>query len=226
MADDARMDFRYRDEAGVELEAFKVTPAGRWDTEHWPAWLQVQGSAREINKVYTDPASPNTLFINLESGRFGIEENAYIVYENGTLRVENGQQFEGRFEKVVPLPPRKLDPESLKGFERTHRVENGKLVKLTAEEIAALPPEEPQLRPELALVPTAPDVIGSQQLTGSDLRPKAEIAYEMMKEGDVDAGIKVLGKALADETAWCTCPPGQCAGGPRWGCRQNSPLVK
>jgi hypothetical protein len=85
MTDDPKRDFRYRDEAGVELEAYRISPSARWLSQEWPDWLQTQGSAKEINKVYTDPASPNTLFINLESGRFGIEENAYVIYENGTL---------------------------------------------------------------------------------------------------------------------------------------------
>lgn len=220
MSDDPRMDFRYQDEAGVELEAFKVTRAGRWDSEHWPQWLQTQGSANELNKVYTDPARPNTLFINLESGRFGIEDDAYVVFEGGQIRVESEEHFEGRFTKVVPIPPRALDPESMPDFERRHKVVDGKAVKLEEDELAALPPEEPKV------VPIAPAPEAAPAPSASDLRPKAEIAYEMLADGDVEAGIKVLRGALADETEWCSCPPGQCAGGPRWGCRQNSPLVR
>lgn len=221
-----RMDFRYRDEAGVEIEAFQVTLASRWDAEHWPPWLQTQGSANELNKVYTDAADPKHLFISLESGRFAIEEDAYIVMEGGLLMVQAGDAFESQFSKVVPVPPRNLDKESLAGFERTHRMEDGKLVKLSQEEIDALPTvekleyEKPVLR-ELDMVPGAVD-----QSVSSNLRPKAEIAFEMMLEGDDAAGMRVLKNALADETDWCVCAPGQCVGGPRWGCRQNSPLVQ
>ena len=148
-----------------------------------------------------------------------------MIFENGGIRVENADHFESRFKKVVPLPPRNLDKPSLENFERTHRVENGKLVALSPEEIAALPPV--QAAPELTIVEAATqaasrDVIGSQ----STLRPKVEIAYEMLLDADSSAGLKVLRKALADETDWCNCAPGSCIGGPRWGCRENSPLVK
>jgi hypothetical protein len=226
MADvEPRMDFRYRDEAGAELEAFKVTPAGRWDSEHWPAWLQTQSTVNDINKVYTDPSSPKQLFINLEAGRFAIEENAYIIFENGGIRVEAGDQFESRFTKVVPLPPRNLDEPSLEGFEETHRVEDGKLVALTPEEIEAKQLAKPPVPPKLAAVDDEYDY-GVPVVSTSSLRPKAEIAFELLADGDVDAAKSVLAKALGDETNWCTCAPGQCSGGPRWGCRQNSPLVK
>jgi hypothetical protein len=231
MTDDPKRDFRYRDEAGVELEAYRISPSARWLSQEWPDWLQTQGSAKEINKVYTDPASPNTLFINLESGRFGIEENAYVIYENGTLRVENGEQFDERFTKVVPIPPRNLDAPSLENFERTHRIdENNKLVKLTEEEIAALPPEEDvigshsEMAQALRIVEpvTQPIVQGSY----AELRAKAEIAYEFMLEADPQQAKSILKRALSDETVWCSCAPGNCVGGPRWSCRQNSPLVK
>lgn len=231
MTDDPKRDFRYRDEAGVELEAYRISPSARWLSQEWPDWLQTQGSAKEINKVYTDPASPNTLFINLESGRFGIEENAYVIYENGTLRVENGEQFDERFTKVVPIPPRNLDAPSLENFERTHRIdENNKLVKLTEEEIDALPPEEDvigshsEMAQALRIVEpvTQPIVQGSY----AELRAKAEIAYEFMLEADPQQAKSILKRALSDETVWCSCAPGNCVGGPRWSCRQNSPLVK
>ncbi len=231
MTDDPKRDFRYRDEAGVELEAYRISPSARWLSQEWPDWLQTQGSAKEINKVYTDPASPNTLFINLESGRFGIEENAYVIYENGTLRVENGVQFDDRFTKVVPIPPRNLDAPSLEGFERTHRIdENNKLVKLTEEEIDALPPEEDVIGSHLEMTQplriveplTQPIVQGSY----AELRAKAEIAYEFMLEADPQQAKSILKRALSDETVWCSCAPGNCVGGPRWSCRQNSPLVK
>ena len=231
MTDDPKRDFRYRDEAGVELEAYRISPSARWLSQEWPDWLQTQGSAKEINKVYTDPASPNTLFINLESGRFGIEENAYVIYENGTLRVENGEQFDERFTKVVPIPPRNLDAPSLENFERTHRIdENNKLVKLTEEEIDALPPEEDVIGSHLEMTQslrivepvTQPIVQGSY----AELRAKAEIAYEFMLEADPQQAKSILKRALSDETVWCSCAPGNCVGGPRWSCRQNSPLVK
>jgi len=231
MTDDPKRDFRYRDEAGVELEAYRISPSARWLSQEWPDGLQTQGSAKEINKVYTDPASPNTLFLNLASGRFGIAENAYVIYENGTLRVENGEQFDERFTKVVPIPPRNLDAPSLENFERTHRIdENNKLVKLTEEEIAALPPEEDvigshsEMAQALRIVEpvTQPIVQGSY----AELRAKAEIAYEFMLEADPQQAKSILKRALSDETVWCSCAPGNCVGGPRWSCRQNSPLVK
>jgi len=224
---DPKQDFRYRDEAGVELEAFQVTASGRWATQDWPNWLQMQGSASEINKVYTDADHPKSLFINLEAGRFGIEEDAYVIFENGNIRVESGAAFDDRFDKVVPFAPRNLDAPSLEGFENTHRVdENNKLVKLTPEEVAALPPEpnntDKEVTGHIRNIDEAP-VIGSQ---ASTLRPKAEIALELMLDGSNAEGILVLKQALADETDWCSCAPGQCANGPRWGCRQNSPLAQ
>ena len=219
------MDFRYRDEAGVEIEAFQVTLASRWDADHWPPWLQTQGSANELNKVYTDAADPKHLFISLESGRFAIEEDAYIVMEGGLLMVQACDAFEGQFSKVVPLPPRVLDEESLAGFERTHRMEDGKLVKLTDDEIAALP-KLPYEKPELKVYHRDDDGTDTKLVPESTLRPKVEIAYEMLLDDDDAAGLKVLRQALADETDWCTCAPGQCINGPRWGCRQNSPLVQ
>lgn len=216
-----RMDFRYRDEAGVEIQAFQVTLASRWDAEHWPPWLQTQGSANELNKVYTDAADPKHLFISMESGRFAIEEDAYIVMEGGLLMVQAGDAFESQFSKVVPLPERNLDEESLAGFERTHRMEDGKLVKLSQEEVDALP-KLPYEKPVLKEITMS----AIDEYVPSSLRPKAEIALEMMLDGDDVAALKVLRQALADETEWCACSPGQCSGGPRWGCRQNSPLVQ
>lgn len=213
---DAKMDFRWRDEAGVEVEAYKVTKGARWASQDWPEWLQIQGNARDLNKVYTDAADPNRLFISLESGRFGLEDNAYVIYENGGLKVQSSAIFEQQFNKVVPIPPRVLDEESLAGFESSHRVEDGKLVKLSADEVAALPPEKPTLS---VVEPVT-------KLQVSNLRPKAEIALELMIEGDTSSAQKVLKQALSDETQWCSCVPGSCDGGPRWGCRQNSPLVK
>jgi hypothetical protein len=69
---------------------------------------------------------------------------------------------------------------------------------------------------------TQPIVQGSY----AELRAKAEIAYEFMLEADPQQAKSILKRALSDETVWCSCAPGNCVGGPRWSCRQNSPLVK
>lgn len=226
MATDPKMDFRYRDEAGVEVEAYQITKGSRWATQDWPPWLQIQGSSKEVNKVYTESTDPNTLFIHLEHGRFGIEEGAYVIHEDGMLKVKGRDDFEAVFTKVVPIPPRNLDPESLAGFERTHRVEDGKLVKLSPEEIAELPPEPVQDATGEAYLSFDGAMPMPLSALTSTLRPKAEIALELMQDGQQEAGMKVLKQALTDETDWCACAPGQCAGLERWGCREKSPLVK
>jgi hypothetical protein len=227
---DPKMDFRYKDAAGVEIEAYQVTKGARWDAEHWPPWLQTQGNAKDINKVYTDAADPNRLFISLDSGRFGLEHDAYVIFENGQLRVQSGGAFDEQFTKVVPVPDRILDDPSMPDFELLNKLEDGKIVPRTPEEIEAKRAEIAARPQEYVVVADAipipvENVIGSQ----STLRPKVEIAYEMLLDdwdwADDSAGLKVLRQALADETDWCNCAPGQCTGGPRWGCRQNSPLV-
>lgn len=225
MAVEPKMDFRYRDSAGVEIEAFQITKGARFASHDWPPWLQTQKSGVEVNKVYTDSAAPKSLFIKLDSGEYQIADDAYVIHEGGVLRVQDGEAFDNVFTKVVPIPPRILDEESLAGFERTHRMEDGKLVKLSPEEIAALPPETvaaPVVPIGLAPQPVE-DVIRSHD---SNLRPKVEIAFEMLADNQIDVGLDVLKKALADETDWCSCAPGQCTKGPRWGCRELSPLVK
>jgi hypothetical protein len=226
---DPKHDYRYRDDAGVEVEAFQVTAAGRWATQDWPPWLNVASTAEQTGAVYTDPAAPNSLFINLPEGRFRVEQDAYLVYENGQLSVRNQDGFESAFTKVVPLPPRKLDPPSAAHInEREYRVENGKLVKLTDEERAELPPEEEP--PLLTIVEgkgtTAKLNTEPPPSVFSQLRPKAEIVLELLQDGDTQAAIGILRTALSDETEWCSCAPGNCQNGPRWGCREKSPLVK
>lgn len=220
------MDFRWRNNADRVVEAFKVTRGARWASEDWPDWLKVQQSAKDINCVYTDASAPNALFISLERGMFQIEKDAYVVFDGGVLSVNGEVEFEAEFTKVVPIPERVLDEESLPEFEILNKMVDGQIVprspaevelkrtELAASKAAAAPPD-------LTLVPGA--VIQSQL---SNLKPKAEIALELLLDGEAEAGMSVLKKALADETQWCSCAPGQCVDGPRWGCRQNSPLVK
>jgi hypothetical protein len=214
------MDFRWVNLDGSQVEAYQITRGARWASENWPAWLQTQKAGKETNRVYTDSSTPNALFIALESGEYEIEMDAYVIHENGILSVQNGEVFEQQFDKVVPIPAKVETPESLPDFEMTHKVEDGKLIPLSPEEIEAkrlaLPPKP---APMLSVVPVT-------ESHGSSLRPKAEIAYELLVDGDVDAAKSVLAKALGDETEWCQCAPGQCSGGARWGCRKNSPLVK
>jgi len=228
---DPKMDFRYKDAAGVEIEAYQVTKGARWDAEHWPPWLQTQGNAKDINKVYTDAADPNRLFISLDSGRFGLEHDAYVIFENGQLRVQSGGAFDEQFTKVVPVPPRILDEPSLPDFELMNKLDDaGKIVARTPEEVEAKRAEI-AARPSLQVghlaseLPPAMAAAEAAGMVSSTLRPKVEIAYEMLLDDDDSAGLKVLRQALADETDWCNCAPGSCIGGPRWGCRQNSPLV-
>jgi len=225
---DPKQDFRWVTPEGVEVEAYQISKATRFLSQEWPSWLQTQKAATETNRVYTDASDPTTLFICMDDGgRYALERNAYITHENGVLRVHSGELFERNYEKVVPFEVRAMDEESEPDFEILNKVVDGKLGPRT-------PEEQEEKRAEIAAAKAATvnlvvqpvdpgPVTQSQQ---SNLRPKAEIAFELLLDGDHAAGVGVLKQALADETDWCVCSPGQCAGRARWGCRQNSPLVK
>lgn len=221
MEADPKKDFRYRDEAGVEVEAFKVTKGARWAAQDWPAWLQTQSSVRDVNKVYTDPSDPNRLYINLPEGRFGIEDDAYVVYEGGAIRVLEGEVFESTFGKVVPVPPRNLDEPSLPGFEQTHSVVDGKLIALDPDTTVVYRPTS--IHEEAMVNAFASD----DALTplGEALGAIKE-AVLMLQVGDEDAAMHFLKNGLIARTNWCDCVPGQCADKEVWSCRQKSPLVK
>jgi hypothetical protein len=230
MAVEPKMDFRYVDTEGVEIEAFKVTKGARWASHDWPPWLNTQGTVEELNKVYTDPSRPNSLFINLPAGRFAIADDAYVILgKGGTLDVSDGEIFEAEYTKVVPLPPRPMDEESLAGFEDTHKLdENNQLVALSPEELEARQLAKPPViksQQHLEVLDEQGVDIMAQRMP-SELRSKAETTLELMQDGQTEAAISTLVKALADETVWCSCAPGSCSGGPRWSCRQNSPLAR
>lgn len=227
MAVDPKKDFRYRDEAGVEVEAFKVTKGARWAAQDWPAWLQTQSSVKDVNKVYTDPADPNRLFINLPEGRFGVEDDAYIVYEDGAIRVQGGRDFERTFGKVVPVPPRNLDEPSLPGFEQTHSVVDGKLI--------ALEPDNSNIAEVIdshIFNTIHEESMVNASASDDALTPLGEAldaikeAVLMLQAGDEDAAMHLLKNGLIVRTNWCDCVPGQCADKEVWSCRQKSPLVK
>jgi hypothetical protein len=227
---DPKMDFRWQDSAGVELEAYQVTLAARWDSEHWPPWLQTQKAVEEINKVYTDAAHPKSLFIYLESGRYEIERDAYIIHDGGTLRVMDSERFETHYDKVVPIPPKEINPESLPNFELTHKMEDGKLVPLTPEEIEAKQLAQPP-KPEVPAIPLAPGTDSDV----SEMRNEMMSAIRLLKkcaeeEGDglppsAEEALDYLIHSMSKRTRWCNCPPGQCSQEDEAGCRLNSPLV-
>jgi hypothetical protein len=60
----------------------------------------------------------------------------------------------------------------------------------------------------------------------SQLVTECAMAYEMLADGQIEAGTKALRNSLSPRVAWCNCAPGQCAGGDRISCRLNSPLAK
>lgn len=227
-----KMDFRWRDSAGVELEAFQVTLASRWAAADWPPWLQTQSVAMEVNKVYTDASNPKALFINLDSGRYEVERDAYIVHESGVLRVMNCAGFESHFTKVVPIPPKVEHEEALPDFELTHKYVDGKLVPLTPEEIEAKQLAKP---PTLHVQQPGPVLAPGAASDVNEMRNEMMSAIKLLKEGNEEgedglppAGEKALDYlilSMAKRTRWCNCPPGQCAQEDEAGCRLHSPLV-
>lgn len=81
-----------------------------------------------------------------------------------------------------------------------------------------------KLVPDLPVTPAAPEV--ETDLWEDDyktLMTDILVALELGEEdGDLLARVKAV---VAKRVTWCDCPPGQCEGGDRWSCRQNSPLI-
>lgn len=223
---DAEKDYRWQSDDGIELEAYKITRGSRWQEKKWPSWLRMQATAKDDNCVYTDASAPNALFIQIDGAQYQIADGAYITYDGGRLRVQDGENFEATFTKVVPIPPRNLDPASLPDFEDMHRVEDGKLVKLTPEEIAEKAAAKVTVK---ALSATASVTkLQPNAMTESDSRiaENAKKAFELLCEGLFSEAETVLRDGLSAEVKWCNCAPHLCDGGPRWSCRRNSPLAK
>jgi hypothetical protein len=228
VAVDPKHDFRYIDEAGVEVEAYKVTKGARWAAHDWPSWLQTQSSVKDVNKVYTDPSDPNRLFINLPEGRFGIEDDAYVVYEGGAIRVQGGEDFERTFGKVVPVPPRNLDEPSLPGFEQTHSVVDGKLIALdpVINDPQAIAAQAEVVSPSEAAEYRGCDYGDDEPNPIDEALNAIKDAILMLQEREGEEALKLLKDGLTARTKWCDCVPGQCADKETWSCRQKSPLVK
>ncbi len=213
MTDPAR-DFRYT-KGDLEIEAYQITPASRWQDEQWPDWIKKQRLADDINCVYTNADNPEVLWMSLPEGDVQLPYLAWVVkHASGDLGFKEALEME-TWVKVVPIPPPTVHPPA-DGIPDVAAVTVLKPV-LTEESLKNISGDVTELRNEmLSAIKMLQDVWDGP---GETLQPVAEEALNYLK------------KCMSARTLWCTCAPGQCAYSDEnsdmdvASCRQNSPLV-
>lgn len=209
---DAARDFRYT-LGDVEIEAYQITPASRWQDELWPDWLTKQRLTDDKNCVYTNADNPDVLWLALPGGDVELPYLAWVVkHASGKLGYIEALEME-EYTKVVPIPP--------------------PVVHAPADGI-------PDLASVTVLKPVATEE-SLKNISGdvTELRNEMLSAIKMLQDGWNEPGetlppaaeeaLNYLKKCMAARTIWCNCSPGQCAGDDGdvdiASCRKNSPLV-
>ena len=231
----AKADFRYiniDDEGGkFELEAYQISPRSRFENNEWPAWLQMQKSPSEVNKLYCEAGSPNDLTLLMVGD---VEQplgdtDWVVLYPNGDMTVVPERDFT-HFNKVVPVPDKPVLPESGAGFEEKFELdENNKLIPRKT-------PLEPTIS-EAAIAAAITTGAPLGEITPEMVSNIVSREYEEMEEAIGEAidhlqedqpkpALAALKGIMQKRTVWCACVPGSCDDSETFGCREKSPLLK
>lgn len=225
---DPKMDFRYT-KGDLEIEAYQITPATRWQDEQWPDWIKKQRLADDINCVYTNADRPEVLWLALPDGEVQLPYLAWCVkYADGHLGFIDALEMEN-FAKVVPNVETPIAPaadgladEARLAEAFPHLMTKGKTVddyRRPAAPLAAVAAAAPQ-----AVADVSGDVV--------KLCSEMMLGIKMLQSNcTVEDALTYLKKCMAARTVWCHCAPDQCSrehedkDADLASCRKNSPLV-
>ena len=219
-------DFRYTMPDGSEVEAFQITPRTRYQEREWPPWM----NSKWLMTVDKEE------WLNINDVETPIPKFGWIVkLPNGTVTVKSWDQMEhaDKFVKEQPVvhPPAEVDEVAL--LQLASRLTGKSVEELEQEQLregrtARKPPPEPAMAaPEKTVTIRDEDTyLTVSPEPATDLIEELVDVYSSLADGeDVTARTK-LRNILAQRVTWCNCPPGQCAGSDRLGCRVHSPLAQ
>jgi len=218
-------DFRYKMPDGTVIEAFQLTPATRYQEKTWPAWMNSKWLMTVDNKEW----------LNVNDTETEIPEFGWIVkHADGRIGVMSYEQME-QADKVVkeqPVihPPAEVDEDKL--LDLASKLTGKSVEELREEQLREgrverkPPPDDtPQTKNIIETVRNESAPLADSGHAPGDLLAELIDIYGDMQETPVEAQER-LRNTLSRHVTWCNCPPGQCAGGDRIGCRINSPLAK
>jgi hypothetical protein len=244
----ADRDFRYEMPDGSEVEAFQLTEATRFQEKGWPDWMD----SRYLMTKESVDGGKKTNWLNINDVETEIPVYGWIVNEGGRIycvEYEVMEQAEKVVPEVVPIPSKanylpddalrlaaKLSKQTFEEVKEADRAQVDRTNALRDEIIRAQGGEpEPDSRVEEIARAREAEILGeSEQITVRTVGepgpapavpiPELITVLEVLKN-DAPAGIAALKASVSQRVTWCTCPPGQCAGGDQISCRQNSPLT-
>ena len=205
-------DFRYTLPDGTEVEGFQLTEQTRYREKDWPDWMDsrflitYEGGEQRLIINDAETVIPKFGWIVKYPGN-AIKAVDYTVMEEADKVVKEVQ---------VVVPEQAVDEEGL--LVLASKISGKSVEELrAAQEAAALASPAPPAMAAAEIAGTAPDM--------NRLIAELTEAYALLANNG-DGGLEAFRNILAGRVVWCNCSPGQCSGGDRLGCRQNSPLVQ
>lgn len=201
-------DFRYEKD-GTEIQAFQMTDRARYAEKEWPVWMD----SRWLMTIDGEQ------WIDYGGKEIKIPPLGWICSNpDGTITARGALEMEA-WAKVVPDPVAVVHPESGAGItDAALAAAHGLELKPDNSNIAEVVDQRVHMELVKSSVPLAVDGDGS-------LLTEVVLAYGLMKDGHVDAGMDALATSCSRRVEWCNCVPGQCANAALMGCRQKSPLL-
>lgn len=205
------LDFRYERD-GITIEAFQLTAATRYQEGLWPEWMDSRWFMTVNNEEWLD----------INGNEMKVPKLGWICRSDaGNVEIKTAQEME-LWQKVVPNVE-VHHPETKVKDEKALLELAAKLKGISVEELEA--EQELKKQNPLHVVQSEPPV--SVPATDKTSVPVTElvIVLDLFAQGKADGAADALKYALTQRVSWCSCSPGNCEGGDRLGCRQNSPLL-